>query len=138
MGYLDDKRKRAKQIIIDSLSEYDSAEEAIEDFHQFFLNSEWPDDECSGRPAAVERRRMMEPGYCASCQECDSVVTLCVLHAATEGLLEASQLAVRALLGMVGEERGRVNVLDTLEAAIQKARKTDGKEKEYDLEQQGP
>jgi hypothetical protein len=82
----------------------------------------------------------MEPGYCDSCQggECDSVVTLCVLHAGAEGLLEASQLAVRALLGMVGEERGGVNVLDTLEAAIQKARKTDGKEKEYDLEQQGP
>ena len=57
MGYLDDKRKRAWQIVLDSLGEYDSTEEAIEDFHQFFLNSEWPDDECPGcrRPAAYCR-----------------------------------------------------------------------------------
>jgi hypothetical protein len=67
MGYLDDKRKRAKQIIIDSLSEYDSAEEAIEDFHQFFLNSEWPDDECPGRPAAVETYEPLCQGLAARC-----------------------------------------------------------------------
>ena len=58
---------------------------------------------------------MMQPGYCDSCQGFDGVVTLCVLHAATEGLLEASKLAVRALLGEIHGER---NVLDTLEAAI--------------------
>jgi hypothetical protein len=65
----------------------------------------------------------MEPGYCDSCQEFDGVVTLCVLHAGAEGLLEASQLAVRALLGQVSEGRGE-NVLDTLEAAIKAAEET--------------
>jgi hypothetical protein len=64
----------------------------------------------------------MEPGYCDSCQGFDGVVTLCVLHAGAEGLLEAAKLAVRALLG---EVKGEINVLDTLEAAIEACRKTD-------------
>jgi hypothetical protein len=48
MTYLEQQQRRAWDIILDSLSEYDTTEEAIEDFHQFFLNSEWPDDECRG------------------------------------------------------------------------------------------
>jgi hypothetical protein len=48
LNMVDDKRERAWQIVLDSLGEYDSTEEAVEDFYQYFLNSEWPDDECSG------------------------------------------------------------------------------------------
>ena len=54
--YVDELQDKAAELVLEALrgEYYDTADEAIEDFHQSLLNREWPDDICGGCTWRVE------------------------------------------------------------------------------------